>query len=137
MNADQKTSCVSYRLERAAETLEEARLLISSEKFRGAVNRIYYAMFYSVSALALLHEFVTSSHGQLRGFFNREFVKTGRIPSDLGEAYGVAFDSRTKGDYDDLVTFGEEQAQRMFSDAERFIEAVVEVIKAAQAEGKG
>ncbi|MBD3308314.1 hypothetical protein GF339_17905 [candidate division KSB3 bacterium] len=48
------------------------------------MNRIYYAMFYAVSALALLQGFSTSSHAQLRGYFNREFVKTGIISIELG-----------------------------------------------------
>ena len=53
MNAADRTQYVAYRLERARETLAEARLLVESDRMRGAVNRVYYAMFYAVSALAL------------------------------------------------------------------------------------
>jgi hypothetical protein len=45
------------------------------------MNRLYYAMFYAVSALALAHDFSTSSHAQMRGYFKREFVRTGRVPT--------------------------------------------------------
>jgi uncharacterized protein len=90
----------------------------------GAVNRIYYAMFYAVSALAFSRGFSTSSHSQLRGYFNREFVKTGIIPIHHGQAYGVAFDSRKKGDYDDLVEFEREQVQAMLIEAEHFLDVI-------------
>lgn len=40
---------VRYRLARAMESLEEARLLLTNGHVRTAVNRIYYACFYAVS----------------------------------------------------------------------------------------
>jgi uncharacterized protein (UPF0332 family) len=36
---------VRYRMERAAETLEEARLMLERGHLHGAANRIYYACF--------------------------------------------------------------------------------------------
>ena len=81
-------------------------------------------MFYAVSALAFSHGFSTSSHSQLRGYFNREFVKTGVIPTHHGRAYGVAFDSRKKGDYDDLVEFEKEQVWAMLVEAEHFLDVI-------------
>ena len=123
MNEGERDAYIAYRIDRAGETIEEARLLSRAGKLRGAVNRGYYAMFYAVGALALSRAFSTSSHGQLRGFFNREFVKTGLVPVDIGRAYGSAFDNRSKGDYQDLVQFDAEQVAQMLSDAERLIEA--------------
>lgn len=41
---------VRYRLARAKESLGEARLLLANGHIRTAVNRIYYACFYAVSA---------------------------------------------------------------------------------------
>lgn len=94
----------------------------------GAVNRIYYAMFYAVTALACAHGFTTASHSQLRGYFNREFVKTGLIPAQHGKAYGIAFDSRKKGDYDDLVEFEKEQVHEMLSEATEFLRVIKHLI---------
>ena len=121
MTPEQRAVYVRHRFERARETLDEARLLAGAGRLHGAVNRAYYAMFYAVSALALRHGFSTRSHTQLRGFFNREFVKAGAISIDLGRAYGAAFDSRTKGDYDDLTQFTREQVELMLNEAERLI----------------
>jgi uncharacterized protein (UPF0332 family) len=99
MTPEEQAHYVKYRIERARETLEEARALLGEGHCHGAMNRIYYAMFYAVSALALEHGFSTSSHSQLRGYFNREFVKTGKVRVEMGRAFGLAYDNRTKGDY--------------------------------------
>ena len=40
-----------------------------------AMNRIYYSMFYAVQALLILKGSTFSKHGQVKGFFNREFIK--------------------------------------------------------------
>ena len=39
---------IKYRLQRADETLEEARLLFKEGRYAGAINRLYYACFYAV-----------------------------------------------------------------------------------------
>lgn len=41
---------VSYRMQRAKETLQEADILIERNCFNAAVNRLYYACFYAVTA---------------------------------------------------------------------------------------
>jgi len=46
-------------------------VLIDNNRFRSAVNRIYYGMFYPLMALGLANHFETSKHGQLIGWFNK------------------------------------------------------------------
>ena len=124
MNDQELLTYIQYRLGRAEKTLVEARTLFETAQMFGAVNRIYYAMFYAVSALACAHGFTTASHSQLRGYFNREFVKAGLFPAQYGKAYGNAFDSRKKGDYDDLVEFEKEQVCEMLNEATEFLHAI-------------
>jgi hypothetical protein len=50
---EQTKALVAHRLERARETLDEARLLLSAGHGNATVNRLYYACFYAVSALLL------------------------------------------------------------------------------------
>ena len=37
-------------------------------------NRLYYAIFYIVTALAYKNNFVTSKHSQLMGWFNKKYI---------------------------------------------------------------
>ena len=55
-----------YRLTRARESLAEARLLLDNDHVRTAVNRVYYACFYAVSALLLAEEHSSPKQGRER-----------------------------------------------------------------------
>ncbi|NIT55521.1 MAG: hypothetical protein GWN00_04575, partial [Aliifodinibius sp.] len=60
------------------------------------MNRIYYSMFYAVLALLVPSESAFSRHGQVKGFFNREFIKTGVFAKDLGKLFNTVFEYRQK-----------------------------------------
>ncbi len=55
-----RDALVEYRLQQAFETIELARFLVKNQKLVIAVNRIYYGMYYSLTALALATGFETS-----------------------------------------------------------------------------
>jgi len=55
-----RDSLVEYRLQQAFETIELAKFLVKNQKLVIAVNRIYYGMYYSLTALALATGFETS-----------------------------------------------------------------------------
>jgi uncharacterized protein len=48
---------VLYRMTRADESLEDARILAKAERWNACVNRLYYACFYGVSALLVINGF--------------------------------------------------------------------------------
>jgi uncharacterized protein (UPF0332 family) len=53
---------IKYRIDRAREALEEARVLAGSGHWNTCVNRLYYACFYAVSALLSKHDLSSSKH---------------------------------------------------------------------------
>ena len=79
-----RNSLINYRLEQARLIIEDAKLLIDNKKYRSAVNRIYYGMFYSLLALGIKHKFKTSKHSQLIGWFNKNFVNKGYLDNKYG-----------------------------------------------------
>ena len=62
MKDDEKNALIEHRIARATDTIEEVSFLIKNKKFLLAVNRIYYGMFYILSALSLKYDFSTSKH---------------------------------------------------------------------------
>lgn len=52
MNSEKK-ELIKYRLMRAREALDDAKILLDNNRLFSSVNRIYYAMFYAVSSLLL------------------------------------------------------------------------------------
>jgi uncharacterized protein (UPF0332 family) len=54
--SEAQAALIRYRLGEAKETLEEARLLARESRWRGALNRVYYAMFYATLALLAVRQ---------------------------------------------------------------------------------
>jgi uncharacterized protein len=120
---------IQYRMERAVETFEDAKLLLHSGSLFSTVNRIYYALFYAVSALLLTKELSAPKHSGVLGIFNREFVHAGLVSKEAGRFYNEMFAFRQKADYKDMVKFEIadvekwlEQAQTCLSELRRVIE---------------
>lgn len=67
LNKNEKKNLIDYRLEQADETIQDVKLLVNNERYRSAIIKIYYGMFYALSALAIANNFQTSKHGQLIG----------------------------------------------------------------------
>ena len=60
MDENDRDTLVGYRLQQALETIELAKFLVENQKFVIAINRIYYGMYYALTALALKNSFETS-----------------------------------------------------------------------------
>lgn len=119
-----KEILIQYRVARSQETIIEAERAINDNHLHLAANRIYYSIFYIVSALAIKNNFSTSRHSSLLGWFNREFVKKNIISQETGNIYNKAFQNRMKGDYDDLITFSKESIKENFSRMKLFVDEV-------------
>ena len=78
---------IQLRLSQADESLTEARLLVERSMCLGAMDRIYFTMFYCACALLATREFGPSRDGNVAGKFQREFVKTGLIPPEIGDRF--------------------------------------------------
>ena len=49
------------------------------------------------------HDFSTSKHQQLIGWFNKKFISTGEIDRKYGRILHNAYNNRSTGDYDDFA----------------------------------
>jgi len=125
----EKRALIEYRMERARETLGEAKIMFDAGRINTYVNRLYYACFYAVSALLLTRGFSTSKHSYLRSLMHREFVKTGLIPKELGDHFDLLFDNRLKGDYADFIRFKAEHVAAWLKPTEEFIDHIESLIQ--------
>ena len=115
---------IKYRLNQAEETIRDVELLIAHHRYRAAINRIYYGMFYSLLALGLAYQFETSKHVQLIGWFNKEFIHTNKIEAKYGKIINKAYNKRTKSDYDTFVDFDFATINDMYEGMKLFISRV-------------
>ena len=121
LEENKRTELIKYRLDEAKESVADVQLLIDNDRYRAAVNRIYYGMFYSLLALGLAYKFETSKHQQLLGCYNKNFIHEGLIDSKFGEIINKASKRRTKSDYESFVEFKKDDIVEMFEEMKEFI----------------
>jgi uncharacterized protein (UPF0332 family) len=128
IDPEDKKKLIEYRINQVRETVNEADLMLQNSCFRAAVNRIYYSMFYLLLALGLKYEFSTSKHHQLIGWFNKNFIHTGKINREYGKMLRKAYQYRIKGDYEPIVSFDKETVESMFADLKEFIAEIMKLL---------
>jgi uncharacterized protein (UPF0332 family) len=90
-----------------------------------AQNRAYYAVFYVVSALAYLDDFVSKSHHYLHGQFNKRYIYENKVfDVSLIKIYTNLMKKRESSDYDFTYKPTKETVLKNIEDAKVFIEAV-------------
>ena len=114
----------NYRIQKARETIAEVEVQIKNEFWNTAINRMYYACFYAVSALLVKNEIETSSHTGVRQQFGQLFVKTGKFDKKLAKHYTDLFEKRHKGDYNDFFDFDEATVTRLLPVSKDFIDSI-------------
>ena len=122
-----KNALIQYRMERAYESLNDARLMLAQKGSNASiVNRAYYAMFYAALALLITVDKGSSKHQGVIALFDENFIKTNALPKELGKLFHRAFDMRQSGDYRDMLVVTEQQAVDAVNAADRFISAIEE-----------
>jgi len=120
---------IEHNFVRAKSTFDDAVLLVEHDRLAAAVNRIYYALFYTISAMALSQEYHTKKHSQLIGWFNKEYIKTGIFDKKFGLTLHQAFDSRSDADYGSFVEFSKDEVTMMLNNAFEFIETIYDYLE--------
>ena len=120
---------INYRRQKAAETLENARVSLEKKHLFSAVNRVYYALFYEISALLMTKNLSSSKHTGIRALFNQHFVKKGIVEVEIGEFYSDMFVFRQKGDYEDFIYFKENDVEEWILTAEKHINMLEKYIE--------
>ena len=82
---------VLYRMTRADETLEDARILAKAGRWNACVNRLYYACFYAVSALLVRDGLSSSKHAGVRSLFNQAVCEDRQDPEGFGHGSTMIF----------------------------------------------
>lgn len=117
-----------YRIEKAKETLNAARLLINQGYYTSAVNRLYYACFYIVNAMFLDDGVSAKSHNGVRALLGKNYILTKRLPVKMGEIFNDMFENRQSGDYDDIFDFEKQKTEELFDDASYFVHTIIQLL---------
>ena len=129
ISANQRNQLIEYRLKQAAESLAIAEILIGLQNYPTALNRIYYSVFYCLLAVGLKNNFKTSKHAQLIGWFNKNFIATGKIESKYGKIIRKTYEYRLMADYDAYVEFDKESIEQLLLHSTELTSRIKELLK--------
>ncbi|HIJ66512.1 MAG TPA: HEPN domain-containing protein [Candidatus Hydrogenedentes bacterium] len=110
-----------FRLAQAEEALEDARILLGRARLQGAVNRLYYACFYAVTALLFSERHAAARHKSLLLLFDRHWVGTARVPREMGRFFHRIFERRQRGDYGEKAAFQRGDVAAWLAETETFV----------------
>ena len=119
-----KQDLIKYRLLRARETLDDAKILVEKKKWNSTINRLYYACYYAVMAILLDSDLKPTTHNGAKSNFSEYFILTNKIPKELGKVYSQLLTWRQKGDNDDLFDFDKEKVMPYFEPVEKLINTI-------------
>ncbi len=120
---------VRYRIARAWESLDEARVMADTHHWNTCVNRLYYACFYAVSALLLRDGHGSNRHTGVRALFNTHYVRTGIIDKQTATVYNDLFERRQESDYEDLFSFDADEVLPWMGLASTFVQNIGEKVE--------
>jgi len=119
-----KADLVTYRLQRAKATYEDALILAEKNRWNSTIYRLYYAAYHAVMAILLTEDLKPTTHNGAKSNFTEFFIKSNKIPKEYGKIYSQLFTWRQKGDYDDLFDFDKEKVQPYFKPVLELIELI-------------
>ena len=129
LSPENREALVAYRYQRAQETLAEIPFLNQQGYYNTAVNRLYYACYYAVTALLIKHGISYATHAGVKQMLGMHFVATGHLPREIGRVFSLLFERRHSSDYDDFAYSSAEEINELMPKAEIFINAIGNLLK--------
>lgn len=128
---DYKQALVNLWWEKAELTLNTANACYREGDRSAAINRVYYAALYAVSAW-LVHKdrsHLLRKHSAVRAAVNRGLVKPGLIPITSGYFYNRVYDDREIGDYTPTADFSTEYTEEQIEGYGTFLSTIRSLLK--------
>jgi uncharacterized protein (UPF0332 family) len=119
-------------IEKADESFAEANVLLDAGMPVGCVNRLYYAVFYAVSAACAKDGRTYGKHSAVRASLHRDYVNSGVIPKHFSDIYDELFEDRQQGDYKPGTKFNIDELKRLQKETFAFIECFKKLLSEPQ-----
>lgn len=128
LDEDSRRALITYRIQRAYETLKEAEVMIRESFYNASVNRMYYACYYATVALLLKFDIQAQTHNGVKTMLGLHFISTGKLPLKIGKTFSTLFEKRQSGDYDDFVYCDREMVEDLYPQVQLFIDSIKEML---------
>lgn len=126
---EERTAIISYRIDKAFETLNEAKAVAGLGFWTLTANRLYYATYYACVALLIKHGYEANTHAGVSRMVSLNFVKSNILSIDDSRLLKNLFMMRQSGDYDDLFDWEQVDIEPLIPKVESFINKISYLIK--------
>jgi uncharacterized protein (UPF0332 family) len=124
-------------IQKAEDAFDTAKHDLKGGFTLAAVSRAYYAVFYCMTGLLLLHDIHAKTHRGVQTKFRELFVKTDIFDFSVAQTIYVAFDLRQRADYDLNTDILPEEASELIKDAGIFLNVTKAYLQELKAETQG
>jgi len=128
--SEARKTLISLWLNKAKEALASAELELDAGHANFAVNRLYYACFYAVTAILLRDGKQFARHSAVKSEFIRTYIKSGQIDARWNKFYQKLFDDRQEGNYIPTAIFETSDVTERLQQAREFVDLVRGLINA-------
>ncbi|MDA8334015.1 MAG: HEPN domain-containing protein [Peptococcaceae bacterium] len=122
----------AYWLEKAKDSFQSAQLEYSQGHLSFSINRLYYAVFYVVSAVITSRGLKYGRHSAVRASLHRDFIKTRMASEDMGKLFDRLFYDRNKADYAAFTSFNPEIVKEEIEQVGMFIAQFEDIFNRGQ-----
>lgn len=112
----------------AEERLHSSKVLLEAGSYKDSIGRSYYAMFTAVRALLAMEGQDFSKHAGVIAYFQKEFVKTGKVDRKYSKYISQAFQIRNNTDYADFFIVSAQDAKEQYEKAKEFLKVIVKYL---------
>lgn len=132
LSPEERSAVLTIRMQNAAEALEDASVLLARGSLRGSANRLYYAAFHAVSALALSKGSAMKAHRGIIAFFYAQFIQTAILNARFGVVLQKVFEERSEADYEDDVCLDGQQLSTRLAEVGELVAEIRHMLAAAK-----
>lgn len=125
LSQEERNAIVAYRTEKARMALDEIKKVMPLEVWSIIANRMYYALYYAVSALLTKDSHPVNTHKGALSLVNQYYVKTDILTKEDGHLFGQVFAFRQGSDYDDFIDATKEDVEQIFPKVEALVEKII------------
>ncbi len=130
MSPASRAENIAEELAQSAEAMRAAAALIDLGLLRDAMSRLYYAVYHAALALLLTEDLEPSTHRGVGVLVGLHFIKTSRVPVDLGVTLRRIQGYREAADYSRGFVIPEDECRKELAAARGFVEAVEAYLRA-------
>ena len=128
LDEESRSALIRYRLQRAEQTLDEAKVMSDATYYNAAINRLYYACYYAVVAALLSKGLITTTHAGVKTLFSLHFIASGILPKECGKTFSRLFEMRHSSDYDDFIYCDKEMVDEFTPKARGVVDGIKHLI---------